>query len=116
MSFDTNKAEYGGVGGITSIDSALWMFIATWRYCDHTGIGRCSTSTPARLQRTIDWLSALDANNCGMLEIPEAGDWTDLFARSYNVLYDEVLWFRSLIYYAKMLRNILGDDDNADIM
>ena len=55
-----------------------------------------------QLQRAIDWLSALDANNCGMLEIPEAGDWTDLFARSYNVLYDEVLWFSSLKYYAKI--------------
>ncbi len=41
----------------------------------------------------MNWLAAHDGNNDGLLEIPEAGDWTDLFGRSYNVLYDEVLWF-----------------------
>jgi glycogen debranching enzyme len=109
---DTNQPEYGGVGGITSIDSALWMFVAVWEFCDrHEDYSLLDEYAPC-LQRTIDWLSALDANNCGMLEIPEAGDWTDLFARSYNVLYDEVLWFRSLIYYAKTLRKI-GHIDKA---
>ena len=39
----------------------------------------------------MNWLSAHDSNNDGLLEIPEAGDWTDLFGRSYNVLYDEVV-------------------------
>ena len=39
----------------------------------------------------MNWLSALDSNNDGLLEVPEAGDWTDLFGRSYHVLYDEVL-------------------------
>ena len=28
VSLDTGKPEYGGVGEITSIDSALWMFVA----------------------------------------------------------------------------------------
>jgi glycogen debranching enzyme len=107
---ETNEPEYGGVGGITSIDSALWMFVAVWEYCDrHEDYSLLEEYAP-RLQKTIDWLSALDANNCGMLEIPEAGDWTDLFARSYNVLYDEVLWFRSLIYYAKILRKTRQSD------
>ena len=33
---DTGIPEYGGVGGITSIDSALWMFVAVWEYCDRS--------------------------------------------------------------------------------
>ena len=61
----------------------------------------------------MDWLSALDANNCGLLEIPEAGDWTDLLARSYHILYDEVLWYRCLVYYVRMLRH-LGQHDKAN--
>jgi glycogen debranching enzyme len=109
---DTNEPEYGGVGGITSIDSALWMFVAVWEFCSRQGDYSLLEKYASHLQKAIDWLSALDANNCGMIEIPEAGDWTDLFARSYNVLYDEVLWFRSLRYYAKMLR-VLGKEGIA---
>jgi glycogen debranching enzyme len=111
---DTGIPEYGGVGGITSIDSALWMFVAVWEYCDRSRDYSLLEKYAPQLQRAIDWLSALDANNCGMLEIPEAGDWTDLFARSYNVLYDEVLWFRSLKYYAKIQR-VLGQEDRAAV-
>ncbi|REK17590.1 MAG: hypothetical protein DWQ42_22300 [Planctomycetota bacterium] len=109
---DTDVPEYGGVGGITSIDSALWIVIAAWRFCHHTRDWSIIEEYADTLQRTIDWLSALDANNCGMLEIPEAGDWTDLFARSYHVLYDEVLWHRCLICYSHILRQ-LGNDERA---
>ncbi len=113
VAIDTNTPEYGGVGGITSIDSALWMYVAIWEFC-HRGVDYSLLEEYAgRLRKTIDWLSALDANNCGLLEIPEAGDWTDLFGRSYHVLYDEVLWFRSLIYYAKILRQ-LGSEREAE--
>ncbi len=104
VSIETKRPEYGGVGGITSIDSALWMFVAVWEFCHRRGDYSLIDEYAAHLQRAIDWLSALDANNCGMLEIPEAGDWTDLFGRSYHVLYDEVLWFRCLVYHAKILR------------
>jgi len=40
-----------------------------------------------------------------MIEIPEAGDWTDLFGRSYDVLYDEVLWFRANICFGRLLES-----------
>jgi glycogen debranching enzyme len=112
VSIDTGEPDYGGVGGITSIDSAMWTFIAVWDFCERQSDFSLLEEYAPRLKRAIDWLSALDANNCGMLEIPEAGDWTDLFARSYNILYDEVLWFRALVYYAKMLR-VLGKADEA---
>jgi GH15 family glucan-1,4-alpha-glucosidase len=51
----------------------------------------------------MDGLSALDSNSDGLLEIPEAGDWTDLFGRSYHVLYDEVLWFAANDSYGRLL-------------
>jgi hypothetical protein len=56
----------------------------------------------------MNWLSAHDSNNDGLLEIPEAGDWTDLFGRSYNILYDEVLWFRANVCYGRLLE-FMGD-------
>ncbi len=110
---DSEWPEYGGVGGITSIDSALWMVIAIWRLCHHSNDWTIIEEHAVTLQRAMDWLGALDSNNCGMLEIPEAGDWTDLFARSYHVLYDEVLWHRCLICYSHILRH-LGQDAQAD--
>jgi len=113
VSIDTDKPEYGGVGGITSIDSALWTIIAVWDYCQRRDDWTLVDQYADNLQRAMDWLSALDANNCGMLEIPEAGDWTDLFARSYHVLYDEVLWHRTLNCYSKILHH-LGLNERAE--
>lgn len=112
VTIDDEHAEYGGVGGITSIDSALWIIIAVWHYSKKTGDWSIVDSHSHSLQRAMDWLSAHDSNNCGLLEIPEAGDWTDLFARSYHVLYDEVLWQRCLVCYANILRH-QGEDRKA---
>lgn len=46
--------------------------------------------------------------------VPKAGDGTDLFARSYHVLYDEVLWQRCLVSYANILRHFGSDEKAAD--
>ncbi|QGJ71694.1 Mannosylfructose-phosphate phosphatase [Planctomycetales bacterium 10988] len=109
---DSDTPEYGGVGGITAIDSVLWIIIATYRYCKHYDDWALVEDHIEGLQRAMDWLSAHDSNNNGLLEIPEAGDWTDLFARSYHVLYDEILWHRCLVYYSQILRQ-LGKHDKA---
>lgn len=105
---DTDVPEYAGVGGIASLDSALWIVIAMWRYADESGDWSIVHDYLPQLKSTMDWLNAHDSNNCGLLEVPEAGDWTDLFARSYHVLYDEVLWYRCLVCYSNLL-NHLGD-------
>lgn len=110
---ETDQPEYGGVGGITSIDSGLWLIIALNRFCEATGDWSLAEEFRHGLQRAMDWIGAHDSNNCGLLEIPEAGDWTDLFARSYHILYDEVLWYRCLVCYTGILRR-LGDDARAD--
>lgn len=113
VSIDTNEAEYAGVGGIASIDSPMWLIIAIWRYCSHTNDWSIVHDYSSRLQKAMDWLSAHDSNNCGMIEVPEAGDWTDLFARSYHVLYDEVLWYRTLVCYGNLLQQT-GDSEKAN--
>ncbi|MCA9236047.1 MAG: hypothetical protein KDA44_11280 [Planctomycetales bacterium] len=102
---DSDEPEYAGVGGIASIDSGLWLVIAMWRYASETNDWSIVDENRNNLQRLMDWLGAHDSNNCGMLEIPEAGDWTDLFARSYHVLYDEVAWHRCLVCYANILQH-----------
>jgi glycogen debranching enzyme len=110
---DDGMPEYGGVGGITSIDSGLWLIIAIWRHATVRDDWSLAEEYAPQLQKVMDWLGAHDSNDCGMLEIPEAGDWTDLFARSYHVLYDEVLWHRCLVAYSDILRH-LDERQRAD--
>jgi sucrose-6-phosphatase len=109
---DTGEPDYSGVGNIASIDSGLWLVIAIYNYAYRTGDHSLLYRHAARLQAIMHWLGAQDSNNDGLLEIPEAGDWTDLFGRSYNVLYDEVLWFRANVCYGRILE-LMGQFDRA---
>jgi len=109
---DDGQPDYAGVGNICSIDSGLWLIIAIYNFIAKTGdLGFLRDYAP-RLQHAMDWLSAHDSNNDGLLEIPEAGDWTDLFGRSYNVLYDEVLWYRANVCFGRLCE-FLGDYERA---
>ncbi|MCF3649332.1 HAD-IIB family hydrolase [Synoicihabitans lomoniglobus] len=109
---DDGVPDYSGVGNICAIDSGLWLIIAVYNFVDRTGDTAFLDRHAAALQRAMDWLAAHDSNNDGLLEIPEAGDWTDLFGRSYNVLYDEVLWYRANVCYGHLLE-FRGDHDRA---
>ena len=110
---ESGEPDYSGVGNICSIDSGLWLIIAFYHYVERTDDREFLEKHAHRLQRAMDWLSAHDSNNDGLLEIPEAGDWTDLFGRSYNVLYDEVLWFRANVCFGRLLE-MLGDFTRAE--
>lgn len=104
--------DYSGVGGISSIDSGLWLIIAFYGFIHKTQEFRLLREQFETLQNIMNWLSAHDSNNDGLIEIPEAGDWTDLFGRSYNVLYDEVLWYRANVCFGRLLQ-MLGDEQRA---
>jgi glycogen debranching enzyme len=104
VNIDTGEPEYEGVGGICSIDSVLWLIIAVYDLAEVTGEWSILDAHTNQIHKAMQWLEAHDSNNCGLLEIPEAGDWTDLFARSYHVFYDEVLWQRALCCYSRILR------------
>ncbi|MEX2044113.1 MAG: HAD-IIB family hydrolase [Opitutus sp.] len=113
---EDGSREYCGVGGICSIDSGLWLIIAVYHYVTHTGDMEFLAEHAGVLQRAMDWLSAHDSNNDGLIEIPEAGDWTDLFGRSYNVLYDEVLWYRANVCFGRILEYQQEFDRAADYL
>lgn len=89
----TGLPDYGGIGDIASIDSVIWFVIGGARYAAHTHDRAFLDHIYPNLERAMFWLRAHDSNNCGLIEIPESSDWMDLFPRSYNVLYDEVLWY-----------------------
>ena len=60
----------------------------------------------------MHWLQAHDSNNNGLIELPESSDWMDLFPRSYNVLYDEVLWYLACRDFS-MVTRVLGNDPRS---
>ncbi|NJN99486.1 MAG: HAD hydrolase family protein [Anaerolineales bacterium] len=93
VQIETRRPDYGGIGDIASIDSVLWFVIGGCRFAAYTGDRAFLTRLYPHLKRAMQWLIAHDSNNCGLIEIPESSDWMDLFPRSYNVLYDEVLWY-----------------------
>ncbi len=107
-----NIPDYSGVGGICSIDSGIWVVIAFYEYVNVTKDFDFLRRYIADIKETMRWLGAHDSNNDALLEIPEAGDWTDLFGRSYNILYDEILWYRANVCFGRMLE-LLGDHEEA---
>jgi glycogen debranching enzyme len=100
---DDGVPDYSGIGGICSIDSALWAIVAFHQFVSKTADIDLLEHYAEHLRRLMAWLCSLDANNDLLLEIPEAGDWTDLFGRSYHILYDEVLWYRANVAYGRLL-------------
>tara|TARA_R110002096_G_scaffold36996_3_gene102983 strand:- start:2284 stop:4368 length:2085 start_codon:yes stop_codon:yes gene_type:complete len=107
-----NIPDYSGVGGICSIDSGIWVVIAFYEYVKVTKDIKFLREYVSDIKETMRWLGAHDSNNDALLEIPEAGDWTDLFGRSYNILYDEILWYRSNVCFGRMLE-MLGEHEQA---
>lgn len=104
----SGKPDYSGVGGIAAIDSGLWVVIALHAFVEKTREVKLLREYRGAIARVMQWLEAHDSNQDGLLEVPEAGDWMDLFNRSYNVLYDEVLWCRANVCYARMME-LLGE-------
>ncbi|RKX77055.1 MAG: glycogen debranching protein [Spirochaetes bacterium] len=102
VSIEDETPDYSGIGGIASVDGGLWLIIAFYQYIRYIRDYNFLREWFDVLQLIIHRISALDSNNDSLIEIPEAGDWTDLFGRSYNVLYDEVLWYYANLCFARM--------------
>lgn len=106
VNLDTGVPDFSGVGGISSIDSGLWTIIAAYEFLRVTRETALLREFLPVLKNAMTWLTAHDSNYDALLEIPEAGDWTDLFGRSYNVLVDQVIWYRANIAFGRILETL----------
>jgi len=79
-----------------AVDANLWFILAHDAYRQATGDLAFTRAQWRRLELAALWLRYQDMNACGLLEVPEAGDWADLFSVRYNVLYDNVLYVLAL--------------------
>ncbi len=87
-----------------AVDANLWYVLGHYYHYLRTRDLEYLQANWSRLQRALLWLRYQDMNDCGLLEVPEAGDWMDLLAVRYNVLYDNVLYGAALQAEAQMLR------------
>ncbi len=85
-----------------AVDANLWYILGHYYHFLRTGDRGYLQANWPRIVRVVLWLRYQDMNECGLLEVPEAGDWMDLLAVRYNVLYDNVLYGAALQAAAKI--------------
>jgi glycogen debranching enzyme len=92
-----------------AVDANLWYILGHYYHYLRSGDLTYLRANWPRLQQALTWLRFQDMNECGLLEVPEAGDWMDLMAVRYNVLYDNVLYGAAL-WAAAHLAPLCGSD------
>jgi len=97
VEIENRKKVYGGLGVITSIDTNMWVPIAAAMLYKKTNDKRFLSNTNIeRYMKLYRLYKAFDSNDCGLVEVHKAGDWADVFNRTYHVLYDECLYYLAL--------------------
>jgi glycogen debranching enzyme len=89
-----------------ALDSNLWYILAHYLYYETThDLDFLQQHWPI-ITRAVAWLEYQDMNECGLVEVPEAGNWMDLVAIRYNTIYDNVLYYAALLAYEQMHRRL----------
>ncbi len=99
-----------------AVDANLWFVLGHYAYVKATNDLEFIRTQWPRLERAVLWLRYQDMNDCGLLEIPEAGDWADLFANRYNILYDNVLYVGALRAMGEMASHLELPDSRYTAM
>ncbi|MCB0130716.1 MAG: glycogen debranching protein [Caldilineaceae bacterium] len=89
-----------------AVDGNLWYILGHYLYFQLRGDVAFLTRHWPTIDKALLWLEYQDMNECGLLEVPEAGDWMDLMAVRYNVLYDNVLWYAAKLAHAELARHL----------
>lgn len=97
-----------------AVDANLWYVLGHYAHHQATGDLEFLETHWQSLEAATLWLRYQDMNDCGLLEVPEAGDWADLYAVRYNVLYDNVLFVAALRAMAQ-LADALGTTPAYDL-
>ena len=83
-------------------DGNLWFILGHYLYYQQSKDLAFLQKHWPTIDRALLWLDYQDMNECGLLEIPEAGNWMDLLAVRYNVLYDNVLYYAALLAHEEL--------------
>jgi glycogen debranching enzyme len=92
-----------------AVDANLWYVLGHYLHYRITGDLDFLSSHWPTVELAMYWLAYQDMNECGLLEVPEAGDWMDLLAVRYNVLYDNVLFYAATLAYQELSKQLPAD-------
>lgn len=106
---DTGRVSSENAG---ALDSNLWFILGHYLHYFTTRDADFLQRHWRTIDRALTWVEYQDMNECGLVEIPEAGDWMDLLAVRYNVLYDNVLYYAALCAH-RALADALPQDTPA---
>ncbi len=90
-------------------DSNLWFILSHYLHFQATGDTAFLQRHWPAINRALLWVEYQDMNECGLLEIPEAGDWMDLIAVRYNTLYDNVLYYGAALAHQELAQHLQAD-------
>lgn len=99
-----------------AIDSNLWYILGHYLHFQLTHDNQFLAAHWPHICRALVWLEYQDMNECGLLEAPEAGDWMDLLAVRYNVLYDNVLYYAAVLAYQELARQLPSTTPTHQVM
>jgi glycogen debranching enzyme len=89
-----------------AVDANLWYILLHYLHLQTTNDVPFLKSQWHIITKALAWLEYQDMNECGLLEIPEAGNWMDLIAVRYNTLYDNVLYYAAALAYEQMAERV----------
>lgn len=98
--------DYISTENAGAVDSNLWYILGHYLYFHTTGDLAFLQRHWASIDQALIWLEYQDMNECGLLETPEAGDWMDLLAVRYNVLYDNVLYYAATLAHQELAHHL----------
>jgi GH15 family glucan-1,4-alpha-glucosidase len=96
-----------------AVDANLWYIIGHYLHYQLTQDSDFLFRHWSHIDSACHWLDRQDMNECGLLEVPEAGNWMDLLAVRYNVLYDNVLYYAAVLSYQELSRHVLPQSSDA---
>jgi GH15 family glucan-1,4-alpha-glucosidase len=92
-----------------AVDGNLWYILGHYLHFKLTGDSEFLACHWPHIDKALVWLDYQDMNECGLLEIPEAGNWMDLLAVRYNVLYDNVLFYAAKLAHSELAKHLPAD-------
>lgn len=98
-----------------AVDANLWYILLHYLHLQTTGNIEFLREHWQIISKALIWLEYQDMNECGLLEIPEAGNWMDLIAVRYNTLYDNVLFYAAVVAYELMRQRLPMEMFSHDI-
>ncbi|MCD6367565.1 MAG: hypothetical protein J7L45_00605 [Candidatus Aenigmarchaeota archaeon] len=104
VSEDGERICFGESG---SLDPTIWYIIAVTNYYKVTEDIVFLKKKFESVKKALNWILYMDLNNDFLIEATEGEDWNDWLIRSGRILYDNVLFFKSLKSFDEMTE-ILG--------